>query len=105
MVESMSGEVIKKVYISLSSNSLISHRISSRTMVIGREINYKDLNKIILEGLNSYQKQPVDIVHSFVYNYTLDGHSGINSPVGMFGQELTCDMHIIAAPSNTILNL
>ncbi len=103
--ELAAGERVKKIYVSISSNILLSQKITSDMNIVGREINYKDLNKLLLEMLNHYQKQPIEIIHSFVYDYMLDGNSGIVSPIGLYGNNLTCYTHVLSSPINTLLNI
>lgn len=100
-----SGVKIKQIYVSIPSTILLSQRISASISVLGHEINYKDLNKLLLEVLSTYQKQPLEIIHSFAYNYILDGNHGISNPLGMYGDNLACEMHVLTIPSNLLLNL
>ncbi len=96
---------IGRIYIGIPSSVLLSHRVSSRISVIGHEINYKDLNKLSLEILSNYHKQPLEVIHSFACDYVLDGNHGISNPLGMYGDNLACKMHVLAIPSNLLLNI
>lgn len=96
---------IDKVYVSISSNNLLSHLVNIETNVIGHEINSKDINKTMFQALDRYKEQDVEVVHSFVVDYILDGNRGIISPLGMYGNVLGSSFHIISAPTNIIANL
>jgi cell division protein FtsA len=103
--EKMAGESIQKVYIGLSSNNLLSHRISTDMVVTGHEISEKDLNKLLFQALDRYNDQDIEVVHSFPYEYMLDGNRGIESPLGMYGNKLSCEFHIISGQASTLLNI
>ncbi|CAL7961421.1 Cell division protein FtsA [Alphaproteobacteria bacterium] len=102
--ETAAGEKIKKIYASIASNSLLSQRVFSEISVTGREINYKDLNRLLFGALERYQQQSIEILHTFVYNYILDGNHGITSPLGLHGDKLACNLHMISTPTNNLLN-
>jgi cell division protein FtsA len=100
-----SGIRIKNVYTNLSSNNILSHQLSSEVDVTGHEINAKDLNKLLLQIVDRYKNQQLSLVHSFTYDYVLDGNRGITNPLGMYGSNLSCDANILLSPSNTLANL
>lgn len=102
--EKMAGERIKKVYLNISSNNLISQRLSSELMVTGHEINDKDLNRLLFQILDRFNDQDLEIIHSFAYDYMLDGNRGIENPLGMYGNKLLGDFHVLSAPTTHILN-
>jgi cell division protein FtsA len=103
--EQMAGEVIKKIYVSISSNNLISQCMTSDLMISGHEINDKDLNRLLFQALDKFHEQDLDVIHSFPYDYMLDGNRGIENPLGMYGNNLTCAYHILSATSNFLLNM
>ena len=104
MAEESSNERIKKAYISMSSAQLISHQIRARHNVVGHEIGTKDLSKLLLNAMENHREQNLEALHTFVYNYTIDGNSGIRNPLGMYGSELQCDVSIVSTPTNNLLN-
>ncbi|RZI47692.1 cell division protein FtsA [Rickettsiales endosymbiont of Peranema trichophorum] len=103
--EKMAGERIHKVFISISSNNLLSHRVTSDITITGHEINAKDLNKLLFQILDRFNEQDMEVIHFFPYNYTLDGNRGIESPLGMYGNKLSCDFHILSGHTSTLLNI
>lgn len=103
--EKIADERVRRIYVNISSNNLLSHRIYSDLIVMGHEINTKDINKLVLQASDRYSDQPIEVIHSFVYDYILDGNHGIETPLGMYGNKLGCNLHIIASPSNIMINL
>lgn len=103
--ERMSGETVKSVYIGLNSNNLISRRMSTELMVTGHEISDKDINRMMFQVIDQFGQQELDVIHSIPYDYVLDGNRGIENPLGMYGNTLVGDFHVISAPSNYLLNI
>jgi len=103
--EKMAGERVKKVYVTISSNCLISQRIRSELNIAGHEVAEKELNKLLLKVLDRFSEKDLDVIHSFAYDYMIDGNRGIDNPLGMYGNQLVGDFHIISSPVNNIMNV
>ena len=103
--EKITGETIKNVYVSLNSNNLISENVQAEITVSGHEINMKDLNKLLIKAISSFNQQEVEIIHSFATEYILDGNRGITSPLGLYGNKLLCRYHIVIVPSIVLFNI
>jgi cell division protein FtsA len=103
--EKMAAESIKTLYVGISSNNLISQRISSELLVTGHEISDKDINRLMFQVLDRFNDQELDVVHSFPYDYVLDGNRGIDNPLGMYGNSLAADFHTLSSPTNYLLNI
>lgn len=102
--EKMAGMRIKKVFVGISSNNLLSQRVASELIVTGHEINDKDLNRLLFQILDKYSEQDLEVIHTFAYEYMLDGNRGIENPLGMYGNHLTGEFHILSTPSNFVMN-
>ena len=96
---------VKNVFVSLNSSFLISSRNSQDLNLANQEIELKDLNKMLFQVLEKYDKQEVEIVHTIPYEYILDSSRGIVHPEGLFGNKLTGFFHIICAPANYLINI
>lgn len=103
--EKMAAESIKTLYVGISSNNLISQCISSELLVTGHEISDKDINRLVFQVLDRFNDQELDVVHSFAYDYVLDGNRGIDNPLGMYGNSLAADFHTLSSPTNYLLNV
>jgi cell division protein FtsA len=96
---------VKNVFVSLNSSFLISGRNSQDIQVAEQEINIKDLNNILLQVLDKYDRKKVEIIHTIPYEYVLDGSRGIIHPEGLHGNKLTAFFHIVCAPINYLTNI
>jgi cell division protein FtsA len=103
--EKMAGENIQRVFVSISSNNLLSHRLNTEINVAGHEINERDINKLLFQALERYNDQSIEVIHSLPYDYMLDGNRGIDSPLGMYGNKLCAGFHIISAQTSALLNI
>ncbi|MDF3047474.1 MAG: cell division protein FtsA [Candidatus Midichloriaceae bacterium] len=103
--EKMAGETIKSLYVGVSSNNLISQCVASELLVTGHEISDKDINRLVFQVLDKFNDQDLDVIHSFAYDYVLDGNRGIDNPLGMYGNSLAADFHILSSPTNYLLNI
>jgi cell division protein FtsA len=105
MAEKISGIRASRAYVSVSANYLISQKITTEIPLFSKEITHRELNKLLLDGIQICKNQKLKVIHTFACNYILDGHHGITNPIGMFGTKLACEFHILAATSNSFLNL
>ena len=104
-VEKITLLEIKNVFVSLNSSYLISERSVTDIVLSNQEVTIKDLNKMLFKALSKYNKQEVQIVHTFAYEYILDGHRGIIHPLSLCGNKLTGFFHIVSVPLNYIANI
>ena len=105
IAEKIASTTIKNVFVNLNSSHLISERSSADILLSNQEVTVKDLNKILFKVLGRFNKEEVEIVHTFPYEYILDGNRGIFHPLGLYGNKLTGFFHIISAPINYIVNI
>jgi cell division protein FtsA len=103
--EKMSGESIQRIYVSLSASNCLSQVMSSEIMVTGHEISERDEKKLFFQILDKFTEQGLEVIHTFAYEYVLDGNRGISSPIGMYGNRLSCDYHIISAQASGLMNM
>ncbi len=103
--EKISGIKVKRVYVNLPSNNLISDICQGSIDVAGKEITTRELGQLLISALEKYKDQKVTVIHSFNYDYILDGKRGIITPLGMYGELLTGYIHAILIPSNILSNI
>lgn len=103
--EKMAGEDIQRVYVSLSPGSCLSQVLSSDIIVTGHEITERDEKKLFFQIMDKFSEQGLEVIHTFAYDYVLDGNRGINSPIGMYGNKLSCDYHVVSAQASNLMNL
>ena len=96
---------IRKVYVSLNSSFLLSKRSSINSILSNQEVTVKELNKMIFKVLDQLNTQEVKVIHTFPYEYIVEGNRGIVEPLGLYGNTITGFFHTISVPLNYINNI
>ncbi len=103
--EKSAGEQVNKVVVSLCCDKINSTIISSTVNTAGHPISERDIGKVISQGLEQSSRNTDDIIHYFPLEYSIDGQNGIKDPSSMFGNNLSCRLHLVSSPSGSVLNL
>jgi len=104
LANKMAGTKVKKVTCAISSCVLLAKNMNAKVSISGKEINHNDITKLKLSLNDMIDSNDYEILHKFIYDYKLDGYSGITNPVGMYGRELSCSSNIILCHKNILLN-
>jgi len=99
--EQMAGETLQRVTVNISGPHLASQTVDIELPLNGREVNEGDISRIQTQGQTmvpeDHQGHPLELIHSIPVSYALDGQKGIRDPLGMTGNALHAQMHLIAA--------
>ncbi len=104
--EERSDVTIKSVYLAIAGAHVTSLNNRGRTEIPGgpAAITEEDLEEV-KEFARDVEIPPTDaFVHSIVRHYFIDGRERVLNPVGMQGQTLEADYHIIHGTRNRIQN-
>jgi cell division protein FtsA len=96
---------IERTYVSVSATHVLSKRMGANIIVKGHEINHKDVNNLIFQLEDKYGENGFEIIQYFPCEYTLDGVTGIENPLGMVGEKLSCDFSLLLSPTAAVNNL
>lgn len=105
LLEKDCGKNIKQVAISLSGAGTKSYYVSQKIKLSNPQISKQDVKKLIQKALAEFKVKDQEIIHYFPLEFIIDDKDTIDNPVGMFGKELSCQLHIIAANSSLMINL
>ena len=102
-----SGLNSKEVFVGITGKDLysVSRRASVTISNDNDEVLDKDLEKVMRLTIPTDLAEGQRIVHSMIREYSLDGVSTMRSPVGMIGNELEVESHIVIGSSNQIANI
>ncbi|HJD56378.1 MAG TPA: cell division protein FtsA [Rickettsia endosymbiont of Pyrocoelia pectoralis] len=103
-LEKECGKNIKKIILSLSGAATKSYYVNYSTKIGSQTVTEQDIKKLIQKALSEFKVKDQEIIHYFPLEFTLD-NNGIENPIGMYGRELGCELHIIAASSNMLSNI
>ena len=99
--EQMAGETLQRVTVNISGAHLVSQTVDIELPLNGREVNESDVSRIQAQGQTmvpeDLQGHPLELIHSIPVTYALDAQKSIRDPLGMTGNSLFAQMHLIAA--------
>ncbi len=104
--EAASGYEIGRAFVSLAGSHISS--VNSRGVVgisSPRGVQLPDLERAIDAARAIAIPHNREVLHVIPRSYTLDGQTGIKSPLGMHGFRLEVEAHIITASSSSVQNL
>lgn len=104
-LERLAGNNIQSAAISLTGSGAKSHYIYNSVRVVGDRVMQSDLKKLVRKMLLEFPQQGQEIVHYFPIEYIVDKNSSLQNPIGIYGNELGCRMHVITVDKKVLLNL
>lgn len=103
--ERMAGMTVKEVLVTASAGTPRSHRLSVRVAIGGQEVSGDDLSRVLKHGQTHCVTDDQAVMHAIPVGYTIDGSPRIADPIGMFGDRLGVDMHVVSASPGPLRNL
>jgi len=107
--EQMAGENIERVIVNVAAPQLMSQTVGVELPLNGREITNGDLERILTQGqtlvADDAQGHMMDLIHTIPTHYALDGQKGIRDPLGMIGNNLQAQLHLISAAFGPVRTL
>ncbi len=107
-LEKVSDKNIKEVIISLSGIGAKSYYInnsikigSSSNILITKTHVKKLIDKVLLE----FNVPNQDVIHCFPVEFSIDNNCVIDEPIGLYANQLSCQMHIITVNSLMLANI
>lgn len=103
--EKMAGLTVDSLICNVSSGRLVSETFSANISLGGHAVQQSDVSQVLLAGAQHALAPERSVVHSIPIGYSLDGESGISDPMGMIGERLGVDMHVLTAENAPLRNL
>ena len=107
--EQMAGETIERVTINISGTQLLSQTVNIELPISSREVTSTDLQRIMTQAHSMVPEdshgRPLELIHTIPTHYTLDQQKGIRHPVGMVGNDLHAQLHLIAGSFGPVRTL
>lgn len=102
LAREVAGEDPEMVYASIAGDFMSSFNLENEILLSksGREVNRRDLEKVVEGARNSLKLSESRIVHIIPQEYQLDDQKGIADPRGMIGSKLKVKVHVVAAQEN-----
>ena len=97
---------IGSVFLSVTGGHLTSlntHGVFA-SVSLDHEISQQDVNEVVANAKVFNRPSENDVLHSVRQHFTVNGQAGIVDPVGMLGERLEVDMHIIHGVTTRLHN-
>lgn len=104
MAERAAGITIESVIVNVSCGRLRSETFAASVGING-SVSETDVQRVLAAGSLHTVTADRTIVHSLPIGYALDKNRGIRDPLGMLGERLGVDMHVVTAETAPLSNL
>jgi cell division protein FtsA len=102
--ERMAEMTVGSLIVNLSCGRLRSEKFSASVHVDG-PVSERDIQRVLGAGGAHSVSEGRMVLHSLPIGYALDGNRGIHDPIGMLGETLGVDMHVVTADEAPLGNL
>lgn len=104
--EQMAGDNIDRVVINISAGKPQSRLVACEVSIGGHGINEQDMRRLMDPAvLLKDMADDRQIIHKLPVGFSVDGNRGVRDPIGMFGQVLGVNVHVVTAASAPLRNL
>ena len=107
LAEERSKTVVESAYVSLGSAYLRGVNRSGTTKVRSRnnEITSEDIQRAIAAARDMEIAAGYEVIHVLTQQFKVDGEDGIEDPKGMYGSELSVNLHLVVTASSVLQNI
>lgn len=106
-IDRVTGIAIPSVSVCFPANHLKCFNASASIPIPepGVGVSHQDVEKVIQTCLTLSVEYDQRVLHTFERSFTVDGQTGIKSPVGLTGRKLGVELHIVTASETMLQNL
>ena len=104
--EQMADVEIRSVYLGVTGGHLrgFNNRGVHPIVSADREISEEDVQDVIKNAKTINLPAQNHVIHAIRQHFLVDGHDGINNPVGMLGSRVEVDVHVVHGNLNRLQN-
>ena len=103
--ERMAGVTMHQVIAGFSAGSPRSFICSGSVELEGQAATEREMDRAISAAHGTLDLKHLQALHSIPVNYWIDGARGIKEPMGMFGNVLGVNLHVVGADAGPVRNL
>ena len=103
--ERMAGIMVDSLIVNVSAGRLRSEIFAATVNLGGEEVDAGDIRKVLNAGARQAQAVERQVIHSLPTGYALDSERGIHDPLGMIGDTLGVEMHVMTGDAAPLRNL
>ncbi len=101
----MKGYPLREVVVNLPGVSAASHAYTSDVQVAGHEITDNDVRRALAKAQEQVLSDEYELIHTIPMDFRIDGNDGIRDPRGMFGQDMSVDIHMVTGDMGPLQNM
>ncbi len=103
--ERMAGLTVESLIVNMSAGRIRSENFSATVNLGGHEATSSDIKRVLAAGSKQAMAAEREVIHSIPAGYSLDSERGIRDPLGMIGDVLGVNMHVLTADTSPVRNL
>jgi cell division protein FtsA len=103
--ERMAGLTVESLIVNVTAGRLKSETFSATINLGGQEADASDIKRVLSAGAKQALKAEREVVHSLATSFMLDGEGGVRDPLGMVGDALAVNMHVLTGDAAPLRNL
>ncbi|MDF1777641.1 MAG: cell division protein FtsA [Rhizobiaceae bacterium] len=103
--EKRANLTVESLIVNVSAGRIKSDLYSAAINLGGHEVESSDLRKVLAAAAGQIVTSDRAVLHSLPTGYSLDGERSIRDPLGMYGDHLGVDMHVLTAEQAPLRNL
>ena len=103
--ERIAGLNIENVWVGFSAGGLVSDVAEVEVELGGHRVEQGDIDALLAAGRQSIDPQGRMVLHAQPALYTLDGLTGVKTPLGLHADTLGVHIHVVAADGSPVRNL
>ena len=103
--ERIAGLNIENVWVGFSAGGLVSDVAEVEFELGGHRVEQADIDALLSAGRGAIDPQGRMVLHAQPALYTLDGLTGVKTPLGLHADRLGVHIHVVAADGSPVRNL
>ena len=103
--ERIAGLNIENVWVGFSAGGLVSDVAEVEFELGGHRVEQADIDALLTAGRGAIDPQGRMVLHAQPALYTLDGLTGVKTPLGLHADRLGVHIHVVAADGSPVRNL
>ncbi len=101
---SIKGYPLRDVVINVSGAQSRSDIVNVTLDLADDIVEEQDIQKALLKAQNQINSADIEMVHTIPFGFGLDGKSNIQNPIGMSGDKLEIDIHLVSGDIKSLKN-
>jgi cell division protein FtsA len=103
--ERSAGRDVEGVFVTINAASLASDIVTVDVDINGQEIEQADIDRVLAAGREAIDSGARSVLHAQPACYAIDGAMGVRNPIGLYGEKLAVDIHVVTAEPGPVKNL